>query len=525
LKASNQSIIFMKNILLFLVCILGISTSLHAQNNPLINTPALSPNGKIIAFNYQGDIWTVSITGENLKRLTIHEAYDTNPVWNANGKTIAFQSDRFGNNDIFTIPSTGGIPNRITYHSANDQITDFTEANTIIFTTVRNFVQLEREPEIHSVSANGGTPFRLLNAVGFDAKLSPNKKFIAFTRGSSRIEREAYTGPANRDIWLYNIKNDTFTQLTTFNGQDLAPQWANNTTIYFQSARSGKYNVHKLNIDENDNKTGNISQISSLKKMGLFSFNLSKNGNDIVMVSGDKVWLLNTTTKKQTPVAIRISSDYRFDPIERKTITDKASEIEVLPNGKYSALVIRGEIFVTENDTKKSRTVNVSNSPYKDADVIWLNNETLLFVSDRNGANNLYTVTSNDANKKNIFTTLKRKITQVTKSKEGIANPRLSPNKKQIAFTSGYGKLIVASISEEGKISAKKTLLNGWDSPSGVAWSPDSKWITYSLSDLYFNEEIYIQKASILSKKEGLYFSNLFLAIFFLFGHLEMLIC
>ncbi len=360
----------MKNTLSILVCCFAISTSLLSQNNPLINSPALSPDGKIIAFNYQGDIWTVSKTGENLKRLTIHEAYDTSPVWSVDGKTIAFQSDRFGNNDVFTIPSNGGTPNRITYHSANDQVTDFTADNDIIFTTARNFVQLERELEIHSVNANGGTPFRLLNAVGFDATLSLNKKFIAFTRGSCRIEREAYQGPANRDLWLYDIINDKYNQLTTFNGQDLSPQWADDNTIYFQSARSGKYNVHKLSIDENGNKTGEITQISSLKDMGLFSFDLSKNGNDIVMVSGDKVWLLDTKTKNAIPFSIIINSDYRFDPVVRKTFTEDASEIEVSPDGKYSALVIRGEIFITENDSKKSRTVNVSVSPYKDNEVV-----------------------------------------------------------------------------------------------------------------------------------------------------------
>lgn len=485
----------MKLKLISFLCYLTISTtSLFSQNNPLIHSPSLSPDGKIIAFNYQGDIWTADLNGENLKRLTIHEAYDTNPVWSADGKTIAFQSDRFGNDDVFTISSNGGIPKRITYHSANDQVTDFTSEGIIYFSTARDFVQLEREPETHYVNANGGTPFRLLNAVGFDATLSPNKKFIAFTRGSCRIEREAYKGPANRDIWIYDIQNDTYNQITTFEGQDLAPYWANNNTIYFQSALSGKYNVHKVSINENGQKTGDISQITFLKNMGLYSFNLSKNGTDFVLVSGDKVSLVNVNTKKVTPITISIHSDYRFDPIERKTFSADASEIEISPNGKLSAVVIRGEIFIIENDPEKSRAVNISKSAYKDENATWLNDNTLLFVSDKNGVNNIYSVTSNDASNKNIFTSLKHKITQITNSKEGYTNIKLSPNKKQIAYNNGYGKLIVASISEDAKISNEITLVNGWDTPSGVSWSPDSKWITYSLSDLYFNEEIYIHK-------------------------------
>ncbi|MFD0760629.1 S41 family peptidase [Lutibacter aestuarii] len=485
----------MKNILFTLTCILTIQTTLNSQNNPLINSPTLSPNGETIAFNYQGDIWTTSKNGDNLKRLTIHEAYDTNPIWSPDGKTIAFQSNRFGNNDVFTIPSTGGIPKRITYHSSNDQVTDFTTDNNIIFSTARNFVQIEREPEVHSVNSNGGTPFRLLNTVGFDATLSPNKKFIAFTKGSCRIEREAYQGPANRDIWLYDIKNDSYHQLTSFVGQDLAPQWANNNTLYFQSARSGKYNIHKLTIDQNGNKLGEITQITNLKDMGIFSFDLSSNGTDIVMTSGDKIWLLDITSNKTTPISITINSDYRFDPIVRKSYTNNASEVEVSPNGKLSAIVIRGEIFITENNSEKNRTISVSNSAYKDEDVVWLNDEVLLFVSDRNGTDNIYAITSNDAENKNLFSSLKHQITQLTNHKEGVSNIKLAPNKKSITFNKGYGKLIVASIDNDGKISNEKTLVDGWDTPSGISWSPDSKWLAYSLSDLYFNDEIYIHKA------------------------------
>ncbi|HKJ07127.1 MAG TPA: S41 family peptidase, partial [Flavobacteriaceae bacterium] len=331
--------------------------------------------------------------------------------------------------------------------------------------------------------------------LGFDATLSPNGKLIAFTRGSCRVEREAYQGPANRDIWLYNITNDKFTQLTDFNGQDLAPQWGDNNTLYFQSARSGKYNIHKLKIDNTGNKTGAVEKISNLKEFGLFSYHLSKNGKDIVMTAGDNVWLLNAETKKTTPINIDINSDYRFDPEVRKTYRNRASEIAVSPNGKLSAFVVRGEIFVTENDKEKSRAINVSNSPYRDLDVMWLNNETLLFTSDRDGEYNLYTVTSSDNDNKNIFTSLKHKVSKVTSSKEAITNPTLSPNKEKISYNKSEDKLAIASISKTGKISNEKVLIKDWSAPSNVAWSPDSNWITYNQSDLYFNNEIYILKA------------------------------
>ncbi|GAL72054.1 PD40 domain-containing protein [Jejuia pallidilutea] len=108
-------------------------TSFGMAQNPLINFPAISPDDTTIAFNYQGDIWTANINGENPKRLTVHEAYDTKPVWSADGTSIAFISERFGNNDVYVMPATGGAPKRITYHSTSDIVTDYTPEATSFF--------------------------------------------------------------------------------------------------------------------------------------------------------------------------------------------------------------------------------------------------------------------------------------------------------------------------------------------------------------------------------------------------------
>ena len=480
--------------LLLLALSLLLTNNITAQN-PLVNSPSLNHDGTQMAFNFQGDIWTANINGEHAKRLTVHEGYDTNPLWSADGKSIAFQSNRFGNNDIYIIPSSGGFSKRITHHSATDYLTDYTKNGNILFSTRRNFAQVEREYETHFVSNKGGTPYRFMTALGFDSKLSPNGKFIVFVKGNCRIQREAYRGSANRDIWLYDIKNDKYTQLTTFDGHDFYPHWSDNNTIYFQSARSGKYNVHKLKISDGGSKEGQIEQVSTFKDMGIFSFNVSRNGNAIVLVKADKVFVIDAATKSQKEVNINIASDYRFNPVERKTYSNKIGEIAVSPNGKYSAINIRGEIFLRTNDKDKSRTVNVSNSTYRDRMATWINDSTLLFISDRDGQNDLYMVNSDNKKESNLFKSLKHHVERITNTKESESNLVVSPDGKQIAFNRGKGSLVVANIDSNGKLSNENTLLNGWASANNVSWSPDSKWLAYSLRDLDFNSEIYIHKA------------------------------
>jgi len=57
---------------------------------PLINNPPISSYGTQLAFDFQGDIWVLDINGNNARRLTVHEAYDRNPLWSHDGNSIAF---------------------------------------------------------------------------------------------------------------------------------------------------------------------------------------------------------------------------------------------------------------------------------------------------------------------------------------------------------------------------------------------------------------------------------------------------
>lgn len=475
-------------------------TSICFSQTPLISAPSVSPDGKNIAFNYQGDIWTATINGENTKRLTVHEAYDSNPLWSHDGTSIAFESNRYGNNDIFTIPSQGGLSKRITFHSASDYITDYTKYGDIIFSTRRNFAQVEREYETHIVSDKGGTPTRYMTTVGFDAKRSPNGKFIVFVKGNCRIQREAYLGPANRNIWLYDIAKDAYTQLTSFEGNDFYPQWGDDATIYFQSSRSGKYNVHKLTINTKGQKTGVIEPVTTFKNMGIFSFNLSANGKTMVAIRGDKLFQIDALTKSQKEIDLNLASDFRFNPVVHKTYTNRVDEIAISPNGKLSALVIRGELFIRSTDKDNKKTVNVSKSAYRDRMPTWLNDTTIVFVSDREGQSDLYLLKSDDTKESSLLNSLKHDVARLTKTDENESNPIISPDGKTIVYQRGRGELISAQIDEKGKMSKEITLLDGWATPSDVVWSPDSKWLAYSLDDLDFNGEIYIHKADNTKK-------------------------
>ncbi|MCY7420190.1 MAG: hypothetical protein LH478_00370 [Chitinophagaceae bacterium] len=71
-----------------------------AQQKLLLRFPVINKDGSLISFSCQGDIWTFPSSGGKPTRLTIHDAYKSNPVFSPDGKTIAFSGARYGNNDI-----------------------------------------------------------------------------------------------------------------------------------------------------------------------------------------------------------------------------------------------------------------------------------------------------------------------------------------------------------------------------------------------------------------------------------------
>ena len=481
----------MRNPAVFLLLFfMAFGTNAQTEDLFLLRTPALSPDGRQVAFSYQGDIWRVQVDGSDPRRLTIHEAYETNPVWSPDGSEIAFSGGRYGNDDVFTIKADGSVPARLTYHSAGDMVYSW-ENGQILFATSRAFRQVERDPEIYHVPPAGGTPERLLDAVGNMPALSPDGRYIAFTRGSCRVAREQYQGPADKEIWLYDTQNKAYSQLTDNEVNDYMPRWADNATLIYISAASGRYNLVKQPIRQGQ-KSGEAQAITQFREDGVRHFDVV--GTQYVFERKTGIYSLQEGGQpKQIQVDLR--TDYRFDPAERKTYTNGIDGYVISPNGKYIAMEIRGEIFVKENDEEKKRSVNLSNHPYRDQDPQWLNDSTLLFISDRDGNKDIYLAKSGDPNKSNLFKTLKVELKKVTDSKGHEMSLEVSPDSKKIAYRVGRGQLVVADINEKGNLSNRKVLLDGWATPSGISWSPDSRWLAYSLSDLNFNSEIYIHAA------------------------------
>ena len=74
----------------------------------------LSPDGKTIAFELLGDLYTLPIAGGEATRITSGQAYDMQPAFSPDGKKLVFISDRNGSENVWVANADGTKPRAIT---------------------------------------------------------------------------------------------------------------------------------------------------------------------------------------------------------------------------------------------------------------------------------------------------------------------------------------------------------------------------------------------------------------------------
>src|SRR5271166_400949 len=228
---------------LFVVLIFASSFCISAKAQEPIRfarTPDISPDGKLVAFSYLGDIWTVETIGGVARPVTMHEAHDINPCFSPDGRWIAFSSNRHGSYDVFVVASPGGRPRLLTLDSAQDMALGWSpDGKSVIFSSTRG-TGFPLAPAVYSIATEGGQEKLLPFAEAKEIAFSPSGNLAAFTRGPGLWYRKGYRGSSNDDLWMANADGTDVRRLTHFDGQDSAPMWSpDGRKVYYVSEQFG----------------------------------------------------------------------------------------------------------------------------------------------------------------------------------------------------------------------------------------------------------------------------------------------
>ena len=445
-----------------------------------LRDPSISPDGRTIAFSYQGDIWRVPAGGGDALPITTNEAFDHSPVWSNDGKLLAFASTRYGGSDVFVMPATGGVPTRLTFHSNGEVPTGFSpdDANVLFYGTRQDDARNQQFPvgglgELYSVPVKGGRPVQVSTIAMQLARYNPAGTLIAYhdRKGYEDDWRKHHTSSVTRDVWTFNPATKEYKQLTTFAGEDRNPVFSKDgNTLFYLTEEKGSYNVHRM-----PTTGGPSTQVTTFKEHPVRFLSRSDNGTLCFTFRSE----IHTMADGGTPVkvAVRINSDGRYNPERVLGVNGNVNEYAVSSNGKEVAFIHRGEVFVTS--VAEGTTRRITNTPEQERSVSFApDGRTLLYASERNNSWDLYTTTIVRKEELYFFnaTVLKEEALLTTPAEE--FQPAYSPDGKEVAYLEERTTLKVLNIASK----LTRTVLPGdknysyADGDQWYAWSPDSKW-------------------------------------------------
>ncbi|RYY21829.1 MAG: peptidase S41, partial [Chitinophagaceae bacterium] len=440
------------------------------------------------------------------------------PVWSRDGKQIAFASDRYGNFDVFVMPSSGGEAKRLTYHSANDLPYDFTpDGKSIVFGTTRNDIYTSaRFPirglfqKLYQVPVAGGRSVMFLSAGSEFARFNSKGDQLIFQdrKGYEDAWRKHHTSSVTRDIWLYDVKKDDYQQVSGFEGEDREPVFsADDQYIYYLSEKDGKaQNIYKAPVR------------TKIAEQQLTKFNdhpvrhlTRSNDNQLCFTYNGEIYTLKEGAAP-LKVAVRVNTDGRTNTEKIIPINTGVTQTDLSPNGKEIAFIVRGEVFVTS--VEGGITKRITNTPVQERTVQFSpDGRSLIYASERNNNWDVYRTTISRKEEPYFYTSTVLNEEALIASDAEEFQPVFSPDGKEVAYLEERNIIRVYNIATKKSrtIVPKGINFSYADGDQFFSWSPDSKWIAFNSAEgAWSRSEIALMKADGSGERKNITESGFF---------------
>ncbi len=482
-----------------LVLLAGACPPLRAQlaaptPTPILGArmPALSPDGKRIAFVYRGDVWVASIEGGHATALTQNVETDAYPLFSPDGKWVAFSSKRNGSWDVFVVPAEGGAPQQLTWHSGADIPYGWSpDGKNLLFSSKRDTPNYA----LFTVDVKTLRTQKLCEdhaPMNFPA-YSPDGKSVVYGRYGFHWTRPRYIGSAAAQPWLLNLTDGTRRPLLNNDRQHLWTKFLPDSkhlltvTVGEPTPSVGKVNETIPKIVDSPARTPNLwifdlegkgQQLTLFTGGAVRCPTVALKSGDMAFEYGPDLWFLKPGKKEAVKIKLFVATDEKQNSRRREKLTSGVTEAEPSPDGKTMAFALRGDLWTVAIDKPKGvagRSAEfarrLTDWAGEDADFFWSEDgKRLYFTSDREFNIRLYEMELESL-----------KVKPLWNRNEDVTRLTPSPDGKQVAFwvAGGEGGLYLLTLASGEMRRLVKDPGTQWHGFGGgdFAWSPDTQWI------------------------------------------------
>lgn len=463
---------------LVVLALLALAPALRAEETlGYYRYPAL--HGDTLVFAAEGDLWRVDRRGGVASRLTTHPAEESNPAISPDGRTLAFSAAYEGPTEVYTMPIDGGLPVRRTFEGAERGgalVAGWTPGGEILYATTA----ASGLPSTQLARLDPATGRHALIPLAQASEGCYDGGTLFFTRFAFQgSHTKRYRGGTAQSLWKFDGKAEAAPLTADFPGTSRSPMvWQGR--VYFVSDRDGTMNLWSM-----DEKGGDLRQHTAHRGWDVTSPDLSE--GRIVYQLGADLRIFDIAAGQDAPLPIRLVSD--FDQMREtwvKKPMDFLTASRLSPTGDRLVLTARGQVFVVP--VKEGRIVEVTRKPgvrYREARFL-PDGKSVFALSDETGEVEFWKFPANGVGEPEPLTSEGKVLRW-----EGEA----SPDGRWIAHHDKNQQLWLLDLETR-----KQTRLATSTSPYGefqdLSWSPDSRWLTWSVAGSNSFNRIYLYQVA-----------------------------
>lgn len=453
--------------------------SARAEDDPLRDARLLrfpDLHGDRIAFVYAGDIWTASASGGEARRLTTGDGLELFPRFSPDGAWIAFTGHDDGTSDVYVMPSSGGVPRRLTWYPSAVNRDRMGWDNMVLGWTPEGRILLrsQRGPiggfvgEPWTVAPEGGPVLRFpLPESGLIA-FSPDGKKVAYNRIFRNFRTwKRYRGGMAQDVWIHDLEARSTERLTDWEGTDTHPMWIEGA-VYFVSDRE----AGRLNIWRHDLETGDVVRITDFRDhdVGWARSDARRppaGPGRIVFEQAGAIHLLDAATGESRRLTIRIGDDRRHARKRWERVEGSVTEYSLAPGGARALVVARGDVFTVPAEKGDVRHIAATPASRERAASWSPDGRWIACISDATGEDEIVLVPERGGSP----------VRLTSGPPKWRFAPVWSPDSRKLAWGDRGMRLWTIDIEEKKPIPVDESSI--WEI-TDYAWSPDSRWIAYA---------------------------------------------